>query len=86
VQIEAKYPYELVAKCYYARQKLMWEILHDGLKYKIEIQYQNISAIRAVIEEHSPGILEIEVYIFPSLFYIYIYIYIYIKVCVIIFH
>jgi len=66
VQIEAKYPYELVAKCYYARQKMMWEILHEGLKYKIEIQYQNISAIRAVIEEHSPGILEIEVF---SLYY-----------------
>ncbi|XP_027938095.1 uncharacterized protein LOC114192542 isoform X2 [Vigna unguiculata] len=66
--IEAKYPYELVAKCYYARQKLMWEILHDGLKYKIEIQYQNISAIRAVIEEHSPGVLEIELDKIPSFF------------------
>ncbi|CAJ1977841.1 unnamed protein product [Sphenostylis stenocarpa] len=66
--IEAKYPYELVAKCYYARQKLMWEILHDGLKYKIEIQYQNISAIRAVIQENSPGILEIELEKVPSFF------------------
>ncbi|XP_047155620.1 uncharacterized protein LOC124826744 [Vigna umbellata] len=67
-KIEAKYPYELVAKCYYARQKLMWEILHDGLKYKIEIQYQNISAIRAVIDEHSPGVLEIELDKVPSFF------------------
>ncbi|TKY52303.1 hypothetical protein E2542_SST23823 [Spatholobus suberectus] len=67
-KIEAKHPYELVAKCYYARQKLMWEILHDGLKYKIEIQCQNISAIRAVIEENSPGILEIELDKVPSFF------------------
>ncbi|KAK7356150.1 hypothetical protein VNO80_15416 [Phaseolus coccineus] len=67
-KIEAKYPYELVAKCYYARQKMMWEILHEGLKYKIEIQYQNISAIRAVIEEHSPGILEIELEKLPLFF------------------
>ncbi|XP_029124856.1 uncharacterized protein LOC114915038 [Cajanus cajan] len=67
-KIEAKYPYELVAKCYYARQKLMWEILHDGLKYKIEIQCQNISAIRAVIDENSPGILEIELDKVPSFF------------------
>ncbi|KAL2325587.1 hypothetical protein Fmac_024645 [Flemingia macrophylla] len=67
-KIEAKYTYELVAKCYYARQKLMWEILHDGLKYKIEIQYQNISAIRAFIDESSPGILEIELDKVPSFF------------------
>ncbi|KAG4907319.1 hypothetical protein AAZX31_20G087300 [Glycine max] len=67
-KIEAKYPYELVAKCYYARQKLMWEILHDGLKYKIEIHCQNISAIRAVIEENSHGILEIELDKVPSFF------------------
>ncbi|RDX89704.1 hypothetical protein CR513_28530, partial [Mucuna pruriens] len=67
-KIEAKYPHELVAKCYYARQKLMWEILHDGLKYKIEIPYQNISAIRAVMEENSPGILEIELDKVPSFF------------------
>ncbi|KAH1229564.1 hypothetical protein GmHk_10G029271 [Glycine max] len=67
-KIEAKYPYELVAKCYYARQKLIWEILHDGLKFKIEIHCQNISAIRAVMEENSPGILEIELDKVPSFF------------------
>ncbi|KAK7392081.1 hypothetical protein VNO78_20508 [Psophocarpus tetragonolobus] len=67
-KVEAKYPYELVAKCYYARQKLMWEILHDGLKYKIEIHCQNISAIRAVIGDDLPGILEIELEKVPSFF------------------
>lgn len=60
VQIEAKYPEDLVAKFYYAKRKLVWEMLRDGLKDKIEIQWDNITAIRAVIQE---GILEIEVYI-----------------------
>ncbi|KAK7278010.1 hypothetical protein RJT34_23031 [Clitoria ternatea] len=67
-KVEAKYPSELVAKCYYARQKLMWEILRDGLKYKIEIHCHNISAIRAVIQENSPGILLIELDKVPSFF------------------
>lgn len=31
---------------------------------KIEIEWQNISAIRAVIGQNSPGILEIEVLLF----------------------
>ena len=64
MQIEAKYPADLVAKFYYAKRKLVWEILRDGLKEKIEIQWQNISAIRAVLEDNLPGILEIEVLFF----------------------
>lgn len=63
MQIEAKYPADLVAKFYYAKRKLVWEIMRDGLKDKIEIQWRNISAIRAIIEDNSPGILEIEVLI-----------------------
>lgn len=71
MQIEAKYPADLVAKFYYAKRKLVWEILRDGLKDKIEIQWQNISAIRAVMEENLPGILEIEVYFFYTfVFYV----------------
>lgn len=64
MQNEAKYPTDLVAKFYYAKRKLVWEILRDGLKEKIEILWQNISAIRAVIEDNLPGILEIEVLLF----------------------
>jgi hypothetical protein len=61
VQVEAKYPADLVSKFYYAKRKLVWEILRDGLKDKIEIQWRNITAIRAIIEDNLPGILEIEV-------------------------
>jgi len=64
MQIEAKYPADLVAKFYYAKRKLVWEILRDGLKEKIEIQWQSISAIRAILEDNLPGILEIEVLLF----------------------
>lgn len=51
----------MVAKCYYAKRKLVWEILDSGLKSKIEIQWSDISAIRATFCEEQPGILEIEV-------------------------
>ncbi|KAJ7977864.1 ATP-dependent DNA helicase [Quillaja saponaria] len=57
----AKHEADLVAKCYYAKRKLVWEILDKGLKNKIEIQWGDISAIRATIKENRPGILEIEV-------------------------
>lgn len=67
-KIEAKYPADLVAKFYYAKRKLVWEILRDGLKEKIEIHWQNISAIRAVLEDNLPGILEIELDKVPSFF------------------
>ena len=53
---------ELVAKCYFAKRKLMWEILENGLKRKIQMQWENILAIRADIKENQPGILEIEVH------------------------
>ncbi|XP_031403865.1 uncharacterized protein LOC116213162 isoform X2 [Punica granatum] len=51
---------DLVAKCYYSKRKLVWEVLRDGLKSKIEIQWSDISAIRATRREDHPGILEIE--------------------------
>lgn len=75
-QIEAKYPADLVAKFYYAKRKLVWEILRDGLKEKIEIQWKNITAIRAVLQENLPGILELQVFFssmhaYSSIFYMY---------------
>ncbi|OVA16801.1 hypothetical protein BVC80_1543g259 [Macleaya cordata] len=59
---------ELVAKCYYAKRKLVWEVLDKGLKSKIEIQWSDISAIRAVFPENGPGILEIELSTAPLFF------------------
>ncbi|XP_057735373.1 uncharacterized protein LOC130950799 [Arachis stenosperma] len=58
--IEAQYPAHLVAKFYFSKRKLVWEILDKGLKHKIEIQWENISAIQASIQENKPGHLEIE--------------------------
>ncbi|XP_034221888.1 uncharacterized protein LOC117632499 isoform X2 [Prunus dulcis] len=57
---------DLVAKCYYAKRKLVWEILDQGLKSKIEVQWSEILSMRAVIEENQPGILEIELSQPPS--------------------
>ncbi|KAJ8619428.1 hypothetical protein MRB53_027957 [Persea americana] len=64
----SEYEGDLVAKCYYAKRKLVWEILDSGLKSKIEIQWSDISAIRATFCEEQPGILEIELS-HPPLFY-----------------
>jgi hypothetical protein len=50
-----------VAKCYYAKRKLVWEVLDSGLKSKIEIQWSDISAMKATCPDNLPGSLEIEV-------------------------
>ncbi|KAK4339734.1 hypothetical protein RND71_041196 [Anisodus tanguticus] len=52
---------DLIAKCYYAKRKLVWEILDGPLKSKIEIQWSDIIAIRASIPPgEQPGVLELE--------------------------
>ncbi|XP_021283455.1 uncharacterized protein LOC110415970 isoform X3 [Herrania umbratica] len=57
---------DLVAKCYFAKRKLVWEFLEHGLKSKIEIQWSDILSLKAVIQEDKPGILEIELNQPPS--------------------
>nr|DAD38249.1 TPA_asm: hypothetical protein HUJ06_008890 [Nelumbo nucifera] len=57
---KSKYEGDVVAKCYYGKRKLVWEVLENGLKSKIEIQWAEISAIRAIFREKQPGVLEIE--------------------------
>lgn len=52
---------DLTAKLYYAKRKLVWEVLDGALKSKIEMQWSDISAIRAITTENLPGTLEIEV-------------------------
>ena len=52
---------DLVGKCYYAKKKIVWEVLEGALKSKIEMQWSDILAIRATIIDDEPGILEIEV-------------------------
>ena len=57
----AKHDEDLVAKCYFAKKKLVWEILEGPLKSKIEIQWENIIGMRVVLERNQPGIFEVEV-------------------------
>ncbi|KAH6820116.1 ATP-dependent DNA helicase [Perilla frutescens var. hirtella] len=51
---------DLTAKLYYAKRKLVWEVLDGALKSKIEIQWSDITAIRAITPDNEPGTLEIE--------------------------
>ncbi|KAJ1281416.1 hypothetical protein BS78_04G304100 [Paspalum vaginatum] len=48
----SRYEGDLVAKCYFAKHKLVWEVLHGGLKSKIEIQWSDITALRAICPEN----------------------------------
>ncbi|CAK9257150.1 unnamed protein product [Sphagnum jensenii] len=57
----SRYEGDLVTKCYYAKRKLVWEVLDSGLKSKIEIQWSDISAMKAMCPESLPGSLEISV-------------------------
>lgn len=50
-----------MAKLYYAKRKLVWEFLEGPLKKKIEIQWSDIGAMRAIIGDDQPGVWEIEV-------------------------
>ncbi|KAK9102002.1 hypothetical protein Sjap_019256 [Stephania japonica] len=60
---ESKNDGDLVAKCYYAKRKLVWEMLDGGLKNKIEINWSEITAIKAVFPKNQPSVLEIQVQI-----------------------
>ncbi|KAF5946892.1 hypothetical protein HYC85_017120 [Camellia sinensis] len=53
---------------YYAKKKIVWEVLERALKSKIEIQWSDIQAIRAIIRDDEPGILEIELNQQPQFF------------------
>ncbi|KAL8149649.1 uncharacterized protein LOC141706425 [Apium graveolens] len=50
---------DLVAKCYYTKQKLVWEILDCGLKSKIEFQWSDIISLNASCPDDRPGNLTI---------------------------
>lgn len=61
VQRLCKHEGDLIAKCYYAKKKIVWEILEGALKRKIEIQWSDIIGINGIIRDDEPGILEVEV-------------------------
>lgn len=60
-QVLARHEGHVVAKCYYAKKKIVWEILQGALKRKIEIHWADIIGINAVIKDNECGILLIEV-------------------------
>ncbi|KAL3620659.1 hypothetical protein CASFOL_035571 [Castilleja foliolosa] len=64
-----KHEGDLTAKLYYAKRKLVWEVLNGALKSKIEIQWSDIIAIRAITHNtNNPGTLEIELNQPPSFY------------------
>ncbi|XP_047306236.1 uncharacterized protein LOC124909614 [Impatiens glandulifera] len=54
-----RYEGELKAKCYYSNKKIVWEILENNLKSKMEIHFSDIDAMRATMIENQPGTLEL---------------------------
>lgn len=69
LQYKSRYEGDLVAKCYFAKHKLVWEVLDGCLKNKIEIPWSDIMALKANYPEDAPGTLEVVVSIhFVELF------------------
>lgn len=50
-----------MAKCYFAKHKLVWEVLDGGLKNKIEIQWSDIMALKGTYSDDGPGSLDVVV-------------------------
>ncbi|KAI3711763.1 hypothetical protein L1987_70308 [Smallanthus sonchifolius] len=55
----SKYEGDLVAKCYFAKHKLVWEVLDGRLKNKIEIQWGDIVGLKANCPDNGPCTLTI---------------------------
>ncbi|XP_021750023.1 uncharacterized protein LOC110715725 [Chenopodium quinoa] len=53
----SRYEGDLVAKCYFAKHKLVWEILEGGLKSKIEVQWSDIMGLKADFPDEAPATL-----------------------------
>ncbi|KAA8540565.1 hypothetical protein F0562_024516 [Nyssa sinensis] len=58
-EYKSRYEGDLVAKCYFAKHKLVWEVLDGGLKNKIEIQWSDIMAMKANYPDDGPGTLDV---------------------------
>lgn len=55
----SRYEGDLVAKCYFKKKKLVWEVLDGNLKRKVEFQWSHILAIRALFTPNAPATLDI---------------------------
>ncbi|CAL5375490.1 unnamed protein product [Camellia sinensis] len=58
-EYKSRHEGDLVAKCYFAKHKLVWEVLDGGLKNKIEIQWSDIMALEAKYPDDAPGTLDV---------------------------
>ncbi|KAH7867104.1 hypothetical protein Vadar_028868 [Vaccinium darrowii] len=58
-EYKSRYEGDLVGKCYFAKHKLVWEVLDGGLKNKIEIQWSDIVALKANYPDDGPGTLDV---------------------------
>ncbi|PKI70200.1 hypothetical protein CRG98_009392, partial [Punica granatum] len=58
-EYKSRYEGDLVAKCYFAKHKLVWEVLEGGLKSKIEIQWSDIMALKANCPENGLSTLNV---------------------------
>lgn len=67
-EYRSRYEGDLVAKCYFAKHKLVWEVLDGGLKNKIEIQWSDIMGIKANYPDNEPETLHV-VLARPPLFF-----------------
>lgn len=61
MQYKSRHEGDLVAKCYFAKHKIVWEVLDGGLKNKIEIQWSDIMALKANYPDDKPGTLDVVV-------------------------
>jgi hypothetical protein len=77
LQCTSRYDGDLVAKCYYAKRKLVWEVLESSLKSKMEVQWSDISGIRASFPEDEPAILDIE----ASNMFSFVHVHVYLCLC-----
>ncbi|XP_047309982.1 uncharacterized protein LOC124913449 [Impatiens glandulifera] len=58
-EYKSKHEGDLVAKCYFAKHKLVWEVLDGGLKNKIEIQWSDIMSLKGNYPDDGPGTLDL---------------------------
>uniref|UniRef100_A0A7N0VGY8 TRF2/HOY1 PH-like domain-containing protein n=1 Tax=Kalanchoe fedtschenkoi TaxID=63787 RepID=A0A7N0VGY8_KALFE len=58
-EYQSKHEGDLVAKCYFAKHKLVWEVLIENLKSKIEIQWSDIVGLKADCPETGESLLQV---------------------------
>ncbi|RRT42784.1 hypothetical protein B296_00054219 [Ensete ventricosum] len=55
----SRYEGDLVAKCYFAKRKLVWEILEGGLKSKVEIQWKHfLQCPQGLLSKHLEKLIQ----------------------------